>query len=303
MITTSLRVSLSLASLMVLCLAACQPKVQPTKAPAEAEFPEVKAALLATTLEFKKNGVSLGKPTIEALIKDAPLMVFSEFDPYYNQGKTWRAFPLRPVLLAQFGAHGLDEAQLKKSEFLLRALDGYQVPISGEKLLGDGAFVAVEDMDYPNWKPVSYRNVNPGPLYMVWRGEDKQDQEAYPRPWQLAQIELADFEALYPHTLPKGVEPGSPAQLGFETFKANCIRCHAINREGGKVGPDLNVPQSVAEYRPKAQLKAYIKNPQTFRYGTMPAFEHLSDAQLDGLIAYFEVMSGLKHDPEASKAP
>jgi len=43
-----------------------------------------------------------------------------------------------------------------------------------------------------------------------------------------------------------------------------------MNREGGRVGPELNVPQSIVEYRPEAQIKAYIRNPLQFRYGHMP---------------------------------
>ena len=65
------------------------------------------------------------------------------------------------------------------------------------------------------------------------------------------------------------------------------------------MGPDLNVPQSIVEYRPIEQVKAYIRDPQTFRYSTMPAHRDLSDAQLDQLIGYFKVMKSLKHDPGA----
>ena len=71
----------------------------------------------------------------------------------------------------------------------------------------------------------------------------------------------------------------------------------AINGEGGKVGPELNVPQSIVEYRPSAQIKAYIRNPEIFRYTTMPAHPGLSDADLDALLAYFQAMQSRKHDP------
>ena len=61
------------------------------------------------------------------------------------------------------------------------------------------------------------------------------------------------------------------------------------------------MPRSIVEYRPVAQIKAYIRNPTTFRYGKMPAHPDLSDADLDALIAYFRAMSRAKHDPRRSR--
>ena len=89
----------------------------------------------------------------------------------------------------------------------------------------------------------------------------------------------------------------SPARQGFSIFQRECVSCHAINGEGGKVGPELNVPRSIVEYRPVEQIRAYVKNPQSFRYTTMPPHPHLTDADLDALVAYFRAMSALKHDP------
>ena len=87
-------------------------------------------------------------------------------------------------------------------------------------------------------------------------------------------------------------------------FRDHCIKCHAINREGGRVGPELNVPQSIVEYRPEEQIRAYIRNPATFRYGAMPPHPGLREAEMDALIAYFRAMSTHKHDTrEASAHP
>jgi hypothetical protein len=57
------------------------------------------------------------------------------------------------------------------------------------------------------------------------------------------------------------------------------------------------VPRSIVEYRPVEQVKQYIREPAAFRYGNMPANPHLSPRQLEALIAYFETMKTLKHDP------
>jgi len=132
---------------------------------------------------------------------------------------------------------------------------------------------------------------------VVWSNPGQREEQGYPWPYQLDTIEVTDLATTYPHIVPRSAAKGSPAWEGFAIFRSDCIACHAVNGEGGKVGPDLNVPQSIVEYRPVAQVKAYIRNPGTFRYTTMPAHEYLSAAQLDALIAYFETMKTLKHDP------
>ena len=251
------------------------------------------------SLSFVERGETLSSLSLGTLLEGVPSEQWTAFDPYYGREKTWRALPLHPVLEAGFGRQ---VATMQDVEFVLRAVDGYTVPISGARLLVPGAYVAFEDVEVADWEPIGPQKAHPGPFYLVWRGSDQQDLKEYPRPWQLAAIEIAPFASLFPHTIPVGEPEDSPAMLGFKVFKRECLKCHAINREGGHVGPELNLPQSIVEYRPKAQIKAYIKDPSTFRYGGMPAHRHLSDAQLDGLVAYFEAMSTRKHDPSVKGA-
>jgi hypothetical protein len=67
------------------------------------------------------------------------------------------------------------------------------------------------------------------------------------------------------------------------------------------VGPELNVPKSIIEYRPEDQIREYIRNPATFRYGNMPAHLHFTKDDLDGLLAYFHAMHEHPYDPDAPK--
>ena len=225
-------------------------------------------------------------------------------DPYYGRRKHFLACPLREVLTLGFGEPA---ARLESADFFLEARDGYRKPASGARLLEPGGYLAFADADRargadPGWEPIDRRQVDPGPFYVVWTGPQQTDPHRYPWPYQLATIEIAAFETEYPHTLPRGAAPGSPAWAGFAVFRDDCIACHAINGEGGRVGPELNVPRSIVEYRPTEQIKAYIRDPQSFRYTSMPAHPHLSDEQLDGLIAYFQAMKDAKRDP-AKPAP
>ena len=57
------------------------------------------------------------------------------------------------------------------------------------------------------------------------------------------------------------------------------------------------MPRSIVEYRPAEQIKAYVRDPASFRYTSMPPHPGLSDADLDALVAYFAAMKDRKHDP------
>ncbi len=277
-------------ALALTLLAACD-RAAP-RAPAASADPDA-------TIEFRVEGRAVRSLTLAALERAAGVEAVTGYDDYYHRVKTWRALPLDRVLAAGFA--GEAGPALAARQFVLRARDGYTVPVAGERLLGGGAYLAVRDVDAPAWEPIGPQRANPGPAYLVWKGPAQTDLEAYPRPWQLAAIEIARFEVAFPHTAPVGEPPGSPAQRGFAIFARDCVRCHAINREGGRVGPDLNVPQSVVEYRPEAQIRAYIRDPRTFRYGNMPPHPGLSDADLDGLVAYLRAMASRKHDPDAAR--
>lgn len=216
-------------------------------------------------------------------------------DPYYERTKRYRALPLRAVLEA-----GLSELgpELADAEWILRASDGYAVILSGRVLLEEGAHLAIEDLEVPGWEPIGPKRANPGPFYLVWSKPEQQDVKTHPRPWQLASVEVKTSGTSYPHTVPTGADES--AQRGYAIFRAQCLRCHMVNREGGAVGPELNVPMSVVEYRDAAYLRSFIRNPWRYRYGAMPPMA-LTDAELDDVLAYLHAMRARKHDPDAGK--
>ncbi len=280
-------------ALILLASACARPSSQPSVAAIADDGPQDPAA----RLEFRIEGRTVRTASLGDLARSVGLETVESYDGYYRRPKRFRALRLDRVLAEAFGAGG--GAPLTTRHFILRARDGYTVPMTGERLLEGGAYLAVRDLDAPSWEPIGPQRANPGPAYLVWREPNQVDLETHPRPWQLAAIEIATVEAVFPHTVPSGEGAGSAARRGWELFTEHCIRCHAINREGGRVGPDLSVPLNVTEYRPEAQIRAYIRNPLAFRYGAMPAHPGLGEADLDALVAYLRAMATRKHDPDA----
>ncbi|MFT3771877.1 MAG: cytochrome c [Minicystis sp.] len=285
-------------------LTACNDPAADRRAPALAASATATASgaseaeAMKAEISFVRDGKPVRALTRAALEAAVPPETWTAFNPYYNKPKTYRALPLAAVLERGFGAPA---AELSKHDFVLRARDGYTVPLPGARLFEKGGYIAVADIEVPGWEPIDQGRANPGPYYVVWRETTQHSLDTHPRPWQLATIEIAPFETTFPHTAPSGVAADAPAARGFRIFRDACMSCHAINREGGRVGPDLNVPQSIVEYRPRPQIRAYIKDPRTFRYSNMPAHPSFTEADLDALLAYFEAMKDRKHDPDAAQ--
>lgn len=250
-------------------------------------------------LSFLREGKLVRAVPREALTQRIPVETVRQYDPYYNKQKTFRALPIRALL--EMGFDGDGGTPFETQQWVLRARDGYTVPIAGSRLLEGGAYVAIEDAEVPGWETIGPQRANPAPFYLIWKGDAQQSLETHPRPWQLASFDMARFESVFPHTVPTGEAEGSAPMRGFAVFRDGCVRCHAVNREGGRTGPDLNVPKSIVEYRPEAQIRAYVRDPASFRYGNMPPHPHLSDGDLDALIAYFHAMKTRKWEP--AKAP
>jgi mono/diheme cytochrome c family protein len=253
-----------------------------------------------TRLTFLRDGATVKTLDRAALERGCTAATVTIEDPYYGRTKRYRACPLAEILALGFGS--LDGTPAE-TDLFFRARDGYVKPASVARAREVGGYVAFADADRmraddPGFEPIDRRQVDPGPYYVVWEKPAQRDPHRYPWPYQLVAIELASFASRYPHTAPDGLPADAPAWAGYRIFRSECIACHAVNGEGGTIGPELNLPQSIVEYRPAEQLKDFIRNPQTFRYTSMPAHEHLAAADLDALLAYFRAMRDRKHDPK-----
>jgi len=226
-------------------------------------------------------------------------------DPYHAKRMRYLALPLACVLDLGFPDSGGGEGQRGRG-LLLRALDGYTRPVSGAELLEAGGFLAFGESALVDttsgtsrFSPIDRRRVDPAPFYLIWTGPGQNDPHVRAWPYQLARIEVAPFEEAFPRTVPRGLPKANAGWGGYALFQKSCASCHAINGEGGRVGPDLNVPLSIVEYRPISQIRAYVRNPEATRYTSMPAHPQLTEDDLDALIAYFSAMRDRKDDPRS----
>jgi len=223
------------------------------------------------------------------------------FEPYEAREVEFRALPLNDVLDQVF-----DAAWRSQEELLFTCSDGYQPTVPVQRALRHRAWLAFDRADEEGFsisklESGTRRRIQLGPFYLIWenlRDAEVRSEGDYGWPYQLVGIDLILTSDRFPKMVPPA-DAMPAAVLGFAAFRVHCSRCHAINGEGGMIGPDLNIPRSIVEYRPIAQIKAFIRDPQSFRYTTMPPHPHLADSQLDELVAYFTAMRDLKHDPRA----
>jgi cytochrome c2 len=256
------------------------------------------SAPAAESLSFMQGGRQVRSVSLSQLSQTLKVEEIAAFDPYYQHNKRWRAVSIEQLMQAGFKR---EPSTLVDDEFVLRAEDGFAAYFPGRRLLEGGAYVAIADLDQSEWEPIGPRKDNPGPFYLVWTKPDQLDLETHARPWQMASIEIVEFDSQFPHVRPVGATIPQSAIRGFETFRVQCLPCHAINRSGGRVGPELNVPRNILEYRDPSVVEAFIKNPLEFRYTVMPAHPNMTQSDLKDLIAYFQVMKTQKNDKDAPK--
>jgi len=255
-------------------------------------------AAYAASLSFVDNGHPVKTIEISALVRNSELKTLTINIPTDSIIRSYQGVSLIPLLDAVFDSQWKTRDAIK-----LTSSDGYQPIIPVPVILKYNGMIAIGENSRGVFSPLARSNgetVDPGPFFLVW--ENIQDVAAKKEPWlswpwQLTTLELTSFEREYPHSSPPSASPES-VKKGFLRFRQHCIKCHAINGDGGNIGPELNYPVSVTEYWQPEWLIRFIADPQSVRANSkmIPFYRDIDNREviIADIIEYLKVMARKK---------
>lgn len=214
------------------------------------------------------------------------------YDPFFQQSKKFIGFSLQHLLDSITTANQFDTTG---AVVVFECSDGYRPTMPISLVFGDRkGFIATRDLDAPegkNW--MDSLNKKMQPFYLVWQDVPKDDHH-YMWPYGLFSMRLvpagAAFKDVYPFDAPEMVE-------GFQLFSQTCMKCHSVNKIGGVMGPEMNIPKNITEYWTDANIIAFAKNPQSFRYRSpMAPITGVSDEDFTKILSYLKYISKHKVD-------
>ncbi len=235
--------------------------------------------------------INLAHAQEEGALAKAELITVA-YDPVFKREKKYEAIPLKPYLEKLIVTQNLDTAN---TEIIFLCKDGYNPSLSLAKVMNAEPFLAIKDIEAvagKNWADTL--NGKWAPFYLVWTNHSE-GTIGYTWPYGLKFLQFKASNTAY-----KAAMPSDKKQLaGFKLYKAKCMKCHSINKVGGVMGPEFNIPKNITEYWQTKDIKAFVKNPYAYRYNSkMPPVENIQGNEIDLILDYLTYMKGQKVNVE-----
>lgn len=259
-------------------------------------------------LRFARHGEPVATATLANLRGQFPSSRVRVHEPYEAGEVAFEALPFAAVLDAIYSPSWRDEEEL-----LFTCRDGYQPTVPVQRVLQHRAWLAFDRVGEQGFSILKLesgqrKRIELDPFYLIWENLDDTNlshEEDYGWPYQLVGVDLIRTADRFPRMLPPA---GAPEEVrdGFAAFRVHCSRCHTMNGEGGRIGPELNAPVSAVELRDAAWLRRWLDDPsQIAPDSRMPRLNPaLPDRErtLSAILSYLEAMSRAKPAPTAGRA-
>lgn len=210
--------------------------------------------------------------------------VIVAYDAFFKTAKTFVGYDLTTFIDSIVVANAFDTTG---ALVIFECKDGYKPMMDMSKIMANKmGYIVYKDAAQKNaWADSIAARFTP--FYVSWANVKKEDH-SYMWPYGLIGIRLkasrTEYKAIYPYH-------NANLVMGFHLFRNNCMKCHAINKVGGAMGPELNAPKNITEYWTEENIIAFVKSPTSFRFNShMPAVTGLTDAELQEIVAYLKGM-------------
>ncbi len=257
-------------------------------------------------LEFALHAAPIRSLNLSELSRIVEPSLLRVFEPYEEREVEFRAIPFASVLDFLYGDDWRAQPELL---LLFTCSDGYQPALPVQRVLDHEAWLAFDrvgqaDFSILKLESGSRKRIDLSPFYLIWDNlENAQLREEgdYGWPYQLVGVDIVRSRDRFPRSAP--AEDAAPEVIaGYTAFGVHCNRCHAMNGEGGAIGPELNSPINPIEYRELDWLRRWIDDPAkvvpTSRMPSLnPALRNRGET-IESLLAYLAAMSKRKLEPE-----
>ena len=213
-----------------------------------------------------------------------------KYDQFFKTSKRYRGYSINTIIDSAIKSDHFDTAG---AVIIFECADGYK-PVMDLAKIHQGAkgYLVFKDLEkglVGNW-PDSLNNMF-SPFYLVWDDVKKYDH-SFTWPYGLTGLRLRpgslEYKTIYPYK-------DSTLVKGFNAFIQNCFKCHSINKIGGTMGPEFNLPKNITEYWKEEDIISFAKNPSSYRYNShMPGITNVADTDLHEIVNYIRSMKNNK---------